>query len=241
MPKKDIGSFRMIQHLFHPVGSSISDGIPSEKALVQYQTINYAIARMKTIGWGAYIAKTDIAQAFWIIPVKLSQYNVKGIHWWGPFFYDCCLTMGLHAVILQHFWTVEYSASLDSSAISVHCTHGAHLINDFLIVSALHKEGQDQPEQVHLLCHDTGIPLSSEKTFTLSTTMNLLGNEIDSMAMEVRLPLDKLQKCWYYIQTCCQWPKLTLRNLQSILGTLNFACASITPGQAFWADWLILQ
>ena len=36
VPKKEIGSFRMIQHLSHPVGTSINDGIPSEKASVQY-------------------------------------------------------------------------------------------------------------------------------------------------------------------------------------------------------------
>lgn len=36
-----VSQWSLTQHLFHPVGSSISDGIPSEKALVQYQTINY--------------------------------------------------------------------------------------------------------------------------------------------------------------------------------------------------------
>lgn len=51
--------------------------------------------------------------------------------------------------------------------------------------------------------------------------------------MEVRLPLDKLTKCRELIHTCCQKSKLTLRQLQSILGTLNFACAVIMPGRAF--------
>lgn len=110
-------------------------------------------------------------------------------------------------------------------AVQYLCTvHMVHLINDFLIVSALHKEGQDHPEQVQLLCRDTGIRLLSEKTFTLSTTMNLLGYEIDSMDMEVRLPLDKLQKCWDYIQTCCQRPKLTLKNIVNTWNTEFCLC-----------------
>ena len=63
--------------------------------------------------------------------------------------------------------------------------------------------------------------------------MTFLGYEIDSIRIEVSLPLDRLTKCRELIHTCCQKPKLTLRQRQSILGTLNFACAVIMPGRAF--------
>ena len=87
----------MIQHLSHAVGTSISDGIPSVKASVQYQTINDAIDHIKTICQGAYMAKTDIAEAFRTVPVKPSQHHLMGIHWRGKFFYDRCLAMGLRS------------------------------------------------------------------------------------------------------------------------------------------------
>ena len=57
VPKKESGAYRMIQHLSHPPGVSINDGIPFEKASVQYQTINHAIDHVKNIGRGSYMAK----------------------------------------------------------------------------------------------------------------------------------------------------------------------------------------
>ena len=51
--------------------------------------------------------------------------------------------------------------------------------------------------------------------------------------MEVRLPSDKLQKCLSLIQEFLTKPKFTLKTLQSIIATLNFACAVVLPGRAF--------
>ena len=51
--------------------------------------------------------------------------------------------------------------------------------------------------------------------------------------MEVRLPSDKLQKCLSLIEEFLTKPKFTLKTLQSIIGTLNFACAVVLPGRAF--------
>lgn len=58
------------QHLPHPPGVFINDSIPFEKASVQYETINHAIDHVKKIGRGSYMAKTETAEAFRIIPVN---------------------------------------------------------------------------------------------------------------------------------------------------------------------------
>ena len=146
IPKKDSGAYRMIQHLSHPPGVSINDGIPFEKASVQYQTINHASDHVKNIGRGSYMAKTDIAKAFRIIPIKPSQYHLMGIHWQGLFYYDRCLAMGLHSScsifeqlstaihwIAVHQLGIEHMVHFIMAGLSSFLTFGAiqhHLYTD---------------------------------------------------------------------------------------------------------------
>ena len=51
--------------------------------------------------------------------------------------------------------------------------------------------------------------------------------------MEVCLPQDKLLKCRDLIHWCLGRRNVRLRDLQSIIGTLNFACAVVKPGRPF--------
>lgn len=59
------------------------------------------------------------------------------------------------------------------------------------------------------------------------------GVEIDSITMEVRLPPDKLEQIKVTLAQFLGRKKVTLRELQSLIGTLNFACLVVVPGRAF--------
>ena len=45
--------------------------------------------------------------------------------------------------------------------------------------------------------------------------------------------MDKVEKCRSLIDQALAASRITLRNLQSLIGTLNFACAVISPGRPF--------
>ena len=75
-------------------------------------------------------------------------------------------------------------------------------------------------------------PMAEEKTFLPAQVLSFLGYELDSVKMEVRFLSNKLQKCLSLIQEFLTKPKFTLKTLQSIIGTLNFACTVVLPGQA---------
>ena len=83
------------------------------------------------------------------------------------------------------------------------------------------------------VCSDIGVPMSKEKTFQPSTIMSFVGYEIDTTLMEVRLPCDNSMKCQDLICSALEKGKILLRDLQSIIRTLNFACAVVLPGRAF--------
>ena len=56
---------------------------------------------------------------------------------------------------------------------------------------------------------------------------------MDSVSFEARLPLDKIDKCLSLIANFLTRKKVTLREIQSLTGMLNFACSVVVPGRAF--------
>lgn len=68
------------------------------------------------------------------------------------------------------------------------------------------------------------IPLASDKTVGPVAEISFLGIVIDFQAMECRLPDDKLGALHSEICLVIGKCKIQLRQLQSLLGKLNFAC-----------------
>ena len=60
-----------------------------------------------------------------------------------------------------------------------------------------------------------------------------MGLEIDAAAQRIRIPPAKLEKLQSQLQEALTCEKLTLRQLQSIIGSLNFVYKAVAPGRAF--------
>ena len=83
------------------------------------------------------------------------------------------------------------------------------------------------------LCDCLGVPIAHEKTEGPSTTLQFAGITLDTINMEARLPDDKLQKCNAQLLDMHRRRKTTLKELQSLIGLLNFTCSVVLPGRAF--------
>lgn len=229
--KKTPGKFRMIHHLSFPEGCSINDGIAKQHSEVQYASIQDAIDMVKKVGPNSYCAKTDIANAFRIINIRESQYCLFGFKWNGEYYYDQNLQMGASSSckIFERVTTgIEWIAK-NKLAIPTIC----HILDDFFLVEQDYDKCKKSLNRFLAVCKDMGVPISEEKTFLPSQVMSFVGYEIDTKLMEVRLPSDKLANCKNLIEVVLGKEKISLRELQSIIGTLNFACAVVLPGRAF--------
>ena len=51
--------------------------------------------------------------------------------------------------------------------------------------------------------------------------------------MEARLPDDKLNRAWEMLNSFTQRRSVRLFELQSLIGTLQFACKAVVPGRTF--------
>ena len=108
-----------------------------------------------------------------------------------------------------------------------------HLLDDFLIIAQSQSLCQDQLHLFVHMCSYLGIPIAPEKTFGPATTLSFAGIELDTVSFEARLPLDKINRCLSLISDFLTRKKVTLKEIQSLTGMLNFACSVVVPGRAF--------
>ena len=230
VPKKAPGSFRFITNLSSPASHSINDKIHDIFAEVSYSTIEDAIKHIISIGPGAFLAKSDIEKAFRLIPIHPDQYHLLVFKWGDSFFYDRCLPMGARSSCqIFELFTSALQHIMDKSKIP----HSLHYLDDFLIINSNFQNCQTDLNKFLSICKDINIPISAKKTVAPTQCINFLGFEIDTLAETIRLPEDKLTRAKNEILILLGKSKCTLRELQSLLGLLQFTCKVIVPGRAF--------
>ena len=231
VPKKVQGEFRLIHHLSFPPGLSVNDGISSDHTSVKYAIIDEAIQLIKSAGPGCFLAKTDVKNAFRIIPIHPDDYGLLGMQWRGQYYYDRCMPMGCSSSCLT-FET--FSTAVEWIARNkLQIDYILHILDDYLLVAPTEQLCQQQLDLFLSLCSYLGIPIAPDKTCGPSTTMSFAGIELDSICLEARLPHDKIEKCISLISVFLHRKKVTLKEVQSLNGLLNFASSVIRPGRAF--------
>lgn len=77
------------------------------------------------------------------------------------------------------------------------------------------------------------VPISLPKTEGPFPVIQFLGIILDTNSMEARLPQDKLERIQTALDFFQQIKSNTLQEMQSLIGTLNFACKVIASGRPF--------
>jgi hypothetical protein len=77
------------------------------------------------------------------------------------------------------------------------------------------------------------VPLAEDKTVEPVQILIFLGIEFNTLKMELRLPSRNISEIKIMLELFMHVRKVTLRQLQSLIGLLNFACQLIAPGRAF--------
>lgn len=232
VPKKEPNKFRLIHHLSYPVGESVNDGIDTSLCRVMYTSFDSALAWVRRYGAGALMAKTDIEAAFRLLPVHPDSFRFLGCYWGNRYFIDRCLPMGcsISCSYFERFSTfLEWVVRREAQVPSV-----LHYLDDFLFVGP---EGSRVClallQTMERVCAAFGVPLAPEKTEGPRTVIKFLGVTIDSERMECRLPEDKLVDLKAVVHAARLSRKMRLREIQSLLGKLNFACRIIPMGRVF--------
>ena len=178
------------------------------------------------------MAKTDIENSFKIIPIHPDDQVLLGCAIQGQYFYDKALPMGLsYSCKLFEAFSSAVHWIVDNKLNGCGCVY---VLDDFLFVGQSNSPLCGQTLSNFLdLSTDIGLPIKQEKTVLPTTSITFLGLELDSEKMVIRLPEDKLVKLKDKLACIANRKKVTLEELQSLIGFLNFASAVVTPGRAF--------
>lgn len=231
VPKKE-GGWRMIQHLSYPQGESVNSFIDPDLATVQYTSFDKVLATISSLGKGAVLARMDIKSAYRLLPLNPDDFCLFGFKFKSKFYFDKNLAMGLSAscALWEKFatfieWVVRYISGKNSVE---------HFVDDFLLV------GRPNSDECTVLmktfrdvCSNFGVPVAEDKTIGPSPVIVFLGLEISTIDMVISIPRDKLEGVKLKLHLVLGKKKITLRELQSLVGSLNFCARAIPSARAF--------
>ena len=236
-PKKDPNKYRMIMNLSAPKGDSINDSINKQSFSLSYSTVDDAMNIILSLDQGCFLSKLDVEAAFRCVPVKKSQWNLLGFTWENKFYYDTVLTMGgrsspyIFNVIAEAVQWILVNNYKNKFTI--------HLLDDFLSVEAPKDKGKALSNMIYVF-NLLGIPINFDKVEGPSTCIEFLGITLDTVAMESRLSMSKINELVKKLSLFQGRKKCTQKEMLSLVGSLSFACKVVRAGRSFLAKMIHL-
>ena len=212
--------------------TSVNAHIPPESYSLQYIKVDHAIAILQDLGPGCFMSKLDIKSAFRNVPIHPSDWELLGMKWEGLYFFDMVLPFSLRSA---HLLFDEFSSAVEwIIQTTLNIPKVIHILDDFFLATSPPRlKCMTALCQILHLFTDLNIPIAPGRTFPAYTCLEFMGILLDSNKMEARLQVDKL----VCIQEAPgQWTtrkSATLQELQSLIGTLQFASKVIAPGRPF--------
>ena len=231
IPKGQTGKWRLITDLSFPPDQSVNDGICRDLCSLSYTTVDHVAEVAVDLGPGALMAKVDIESAYRLIPVHPQDRPLQAVQWRDQIFVDPMLPFGLHsapkifnAVADGLHWHLQRSG----------IQRLYHYLDDFIMLGPPHSpQCQGYLDTLLYQCNRLGVPIAAHKTKGPSSCLVFLGIEIDTVAGELRLPADKLQRLQTLLQQWGDKKVCTRKELESLVGSLNHACKGVRAGRSF--------
>ena len=223
IPKKHSDKWHLILDLSHPAGSSVNDGILRSLCSLSYMKVQDVVRQILKLGRGCYLAKIDVDSAFCNVPVHPHDHPLLGMIWNWQLYTDSVLPFGLRSAP-KIFNAV--AAALRWIAVQRGVSYLDHFLDDFIMAASTEQECLDNLILLENTCRILNLPLSLPKHEGPSTSLVFLGIELDIIALELRLPTEKLEHLKSTIQ---KWhdkffrdhkPFCKRKELESLIGLL---------------------
>ena len=236
LPDKSDGTKRRIHHLSYPENSShsVKGRISELYGTITYSTVSDAITAIQSFGSQCQLVKRDFESAFHHIPVSPIDTPLLGLHWQNIYYEEQFLPFGLCTAPYQFNLFAEISHWIVEDQLQGRQLQAkiVHYLDDFLIILPPTADLISYSKIFKQLAEQVGLAIKKSKNEE-GTVASFAGIEIDTEKMIIRLPHKKLLKAQQLVQTAMNQTSLLLRELQQIMGYLNFIATVVPLGRTF--------
>jgi len=224
IPKKNKpGKWRLIVDLSSPSEGSVNGGmgggrISTELSSLSYTSVDHLAALIVSAGRGSYMVRTNIKEAYRMVSVH-PRWPTPPRHALGQF-----LICGLPSAP-KIFWAVVDALQWILHKQGIHL--GLHYLDDFILVASEHEAAVSLISIFSRL----RVPLEGSKLEGPSSCLTFLGIEVDTGALQLRLPREKLTKLKCQLTRTICHKSVPKQDLESLTGLLQFATKVVRPGR----------
>ena len=231
VPKHD-GGWRIIYHLSAPTTHNINDFIDPLMYSLSYCSIDDAYTIINKLGPGTLLSKIDLKDAFRLIPVRPTDWNLLGIHWQQNYYIDTCLPFGLRSApyLFNRFssalhWILEHNYGVQ---------HLLHYLDDFFTAGPADSDVCEHSLNAMLmLCNILNVPIKPSKVEGPTTSLTFLGIHLNTITMEASITSERKQSLLQELSALHARNKCTKWELLSLIGKLSFSCKVLPAGRIF--------
>jgi len=229
------GKYRLIHDLSHGkiFSNSVNNFIDKDEFNSEYLKFVEFCETVRSAGIAAEIWKNDQTDAFRIAPIHPDDIPLLAFSFMGNLYLESRLVFGVTSgpgifgeiamlvrMIFQEMFLARRLRNYLDDFLNV--THRNHPI-----ASAVSLIGFKDFALI------LGIELAADKTLGPSTTMTVLGLEIDTVLQQVRVPPQRLEALKLLLQAWSLKKEATKQEFQSLIGVLQFCCYGVRWGRSF--------
>ena len=231
IPKKDSDEIRIIHDASRPVGKNLNSYVDYDHC--QYTSIDEVTSLLKPNGW---MAKVDLRHAYRSVPISQDSWSGTGLKWKfsdtnrPTYMYDTRLPFGASPSpgIFQKL-TKSVTRMLKRRGFKAICVY----IDDFIIIADTYSECLAAFKELLSILLKLGFSISWRKVVPPTQCLTFLGIEINSIKETISMPSDKLSSLKDDIVTWIDRKKATKREMQQLIGKLNWATKVIRASRPF--------
>lgn len=233
-PKKNSQDRRVIVDLSFPPGLDVNSGIDITNLLghdVSYTlpSISDLVAKLQLEGKGSFIWKADLSRAYRQFRIDPLDAPLMGIHFNGSYYIDRCPAFGCRsssAVCQRVANALVYI--LAQAGVSV-----LAYLDDFAACSFEYANALESYHHFLRISDSLGLQLAKDKCVKPSTSAEWLGYEIDTIAMSVSIPQNKILEVIHECQLWAHKRRASKHMIQSLLGKLVHVSNCIPQARKF--------
>ena len=235
IPKCDSDALRVILNLSHPFdGESVNKSIDKEvydefdDTTLKYPSVDDLAKLIRQKGRSSKIFKRDLSKAYRQLFCCLSSIHLLGYTFENRMYFDVTLSMGSKSS--------AYCCQRMTNAIThVYKQHEFEDVNylDDLGTAEIDSKVEEAYDCLGWILDTIGIRESKTKACLLACIAIFLGILFNTLTMTMQITDDRMTKIKSLLVKWLDVETASLKEVQSLLGKLNFAASTVRAGRVF--------